>query len=347
MRGKWLLATAGGRATEELVEGSETETFWEALGGKGEYPTVKDMPELCREPQLFHCSNETGSFKVEQLFDFSQADLEEDDIFILDVYTMIFLWIGSEANAQEVAKADELVPLYIEKKGYASETSVVKIKSGSEPALFTCNFLGWDSSKKVAYADPYQAKLAKIQAELAEVEAAEAAAAAETMAASKAAEEKQAQAQAAEEDAAKKKAEADAAAKAAALAAMSGTPKGDYQSPDSLRCPTTTSRGRIFLRASTRRRRSSTSTTLNSRRSSGLRAPSSMRSSRGRRTRSRRRRACSDQRTQQQQSGLHGLNARKFVLFRRTASSSRRVALATGLHQNGSRSPPLVHIEIS
>jgi len=228
---------SGARATEEVAEGSEPDAFWEALGGKAEYTTAKVMPEMSREPQLFHASNETGTFKVTQLFDFSQADLEEDDIYLLDVYTVIFLWIGSESNAQEVAKAEELAPAYLAQKGYAADTTIMKVRSGSEPAMFTANFLGWDSTKVKAYTDPYAAKLAKIRAEAAEAEAAEAAAEAEAAAAAEA-ERAAAAAAEAEAEAAKKAAEEKAAAeKAAAEKAAAESTSSAFKSPMEYRLP--------------------------------------------------------------------------------------------------------------
>eukprot|EP00966_Prymnesium_polylepis_P049517 1146365-Prymnesium_polylepis.1 len=93
------------RSMETIIEGSEPDAFWTPLGGKGEYPSDKVHLDSDREPQLFHCSNETGKFKVEPIFDFAQADLEEDDVFLLDTYTAVFVWLGSECNAVEKQKA--------------------------------------------------------------------------------------------------------------------------------------------------------------------------------------------------------------------------------------------------
>ena len=69
-----------GRALEHVAEGAEPPAFWEALGGKGEYPNAKALPEPSREPMLFCCSNATGGFRLEPVFDFGQADLDEDDV---------------------------------------------------------------------------------------------------------------------------------------------------------------------------------------------------------------------------------------------------------------------------
>jgi len=148
------------RTLELVIEGSEPDAFWEALGGKGEYPSEKVHLDSDREPRLFHCSNETGTFKVEPIFDFAQADLEEDDVFLLDTYTSIFIWLGSECNEVEKSKSAATAKAYIESQKYAADTPIITVKSGSEPPIFTSNFLGWNPSAVKKFVDPYEAKLA-------------------------------------------------------------------------------------------------------------------------------------------------------------------------------------------
>jgi len=150
------------RTLEPLIESAETDAFWEALGGKAEYTSEKVHLDSDREPMLFHASNETGVFKVEPIFDFSQADLEDDDVFLLDTYTSIFLWIGAESNQYEKTKSVETAEAYIAAQGYAADTPIITIKQGAEPPIFTANFLGWSASATKKFVDPYEAKLAAI-----------------------------------------------------------------------------------------------------------------------------------------------------------------------------------------
>ena len=83
------------RAIVILQEGEEPEEFWSPLGGKAEYmelPPGQDMP---KDPRLFWASTATGCFKVEEIDNFKQDDLIDDDVMILDTYTQVFIWIGS------------------------------------------------------------------------------------------------------------------------------------------------------------------------------------------------------------------------------------------------------------
>lgn len=44
---------------------------------------------LAITPRLFECSNQTGRFLATEIPDFNQDDLEEDDVFLLDVWDQV------------------------------------------------------------------------------------------------------------------------------------------------------------------------------------------------------------------------------------------------------------------
>lgn len=99
---------------EPVREGEEPQIFWDALGGKKEYVSVKDEKDDTmdvRPPRLFHCSNDKGYFYAEEVFDFTQDDLEEDDVMILDTFKTAFLWLGKDCNAVE--KKEGLLTLQV------------------------------------------------------------------------------------------------------------------------------------------------------------------------------------------------------------------------------------------
>ena len=106
-----------------------------------------------------------GSFEVEEITDFSQGDLEDDDAYILDCYAIIFVWVGGEASETEKAMVLETAAAYVAIKCYAADTPVVTVAAGAEPRTFTANFLGWNATAIPAYVDPYAAKLAAMKLE--------------------------------------------------------------------------------------------------------------------------------------------------------------------------------------
>ena len=93
------------RDAKIIQEGSEPEQFWKLLGGKTKYTTdttEEDSPAL--SARLFHCSIEPPSTKltVDEIFEFTQDDLNEDDVMVLDTGSdEIFIWLGKTASPEE------------------------------------------------------------------------------------------------------------------------------------------------------------------------------------------------------------------------------------------------------
>uniref|UniRef100_A0A4W5PIF3 Scinderin n=1 Tax=Hucho hucho TaxID=62062 RepID=A0A4W5PIF3_9TELE len=129
--------------TQRIVEGQEPADLWAALGGKKDYQTSERLASksLTQQPRLFACSNKTGRFIIEEVpGEFSQEDLAEDDVMLLDVWDQVFIWIGKDAN--EVERTESTDP-----GGRDKRTSIVTVKQGHEPPTFTGWFLGWDAAR--------------------------------------------------------------------------------------------------------------------------------------------------------------------------------------------------------
>ncbi|KAI4584739.1 hypothetical protein MJG53_006273 [Ovis ammon polii x Ovis aries] len=95
--------------TAVIQEGEEPEEFWNSLGGKKDYQTSPLLESQAEDhpPRLYGCSNKTGRFIIEEVpGEFTQDDLAEDDVMLLDTWEQIFIWIGKDAN--EVEKAESL-----------------------------------------------------------------------------------------------------------------------------------------------------------------------------------------------------------------------------------------------
>ncbi|XP_060629474.2 villin-1 [Anolis sagrei] len=148
--------------TEKVViaEGQEPAEFWVALGGKSQYASSKRLQEetLSIMPRLFECSNQTGTFLATEITNFTQDDLEEDDVFLLDAWDQVFLWIGKDANEAEKEAAAVTAQEYLRTHPVSRDldTPIVIVKQGYEPPTFTGWFLAWDPLKwtdKKSYED--------------------------------------------------------------------------------------------------------------------------------------------------------------------------------------------------
>ncbi|KAM9548536.1 villin-1 isoform 1-T2 [Guaruba guarouba] len=137
--------------TEKLViaEGQEPSEFWLALGGKSQYANSKRLQEENPSvpPRLFECSNKTGTFLATEIVDFTQDDLEENDVYVLDTWDQVFFWIGKGANESEKEAAAVMVQEYLRShpSGRDLDTPIIVVKQGYEPPTFTGWFLAWDA----------------------------------------------------------------------------------------------------------------------------------------------------------------------------------------------------------
>ncbi|NXN33231.1 VILI protein, partial [Nycticryphes semicollaris] len=131
-----------------IAEGQEPAEFWVALGGKSQYANSKRLQEenLSVSPRLFECSNKTGTFLATEIVDFTQDDLEEDEVYLLDIWDQIFFWIGRGAKESEKEAAAVMVQEYLRThpSGRDLDTPIIVVKQGYEPPTFTGWFLAWD-----------------------------------------------------------------------------------------------------------------------------------------------------------------------------------------------------------
>lgn len=147
-----VISLGSDRSFEEIVaEGQEPVEFWELLGGKAPYANDKRLQQvvLDHEPRLFECSNKTGRFIANEITRFTQDDLSEGDVMLLDTWDQLFLWIGKEANEVERKEAVATSREYLRTHpgNRDPDTPIVMIKQGFEPPTFTGWFGAWDPLK--------------------------------------------------------------------------------------------------------------------------------------------------------------------------------------------------------
>ena len=157
-----------GRTVSEVKEGEETEDFWAPLGGKGEYLEFAPGDKPPRPARLFEASTATGAFTVEEVEQFVQDDLCDEDVYLLDTYCQLFIWIGTGATEEEKRKAQDVAKKFITDAtdDRDPDMPIIEVAAGSEPPMFSQHFLGWDNdyAEKHSFKDPYAAKLAAMEA---------------------------------------------------------------------------------------------------------------------------------------------------------------------------------------
>ena len=84
-----------GREPVKIMEGGEPPEFWNSLGGKTEYASGKWLEEVTpsHPPRLFQCSNASGFFAVEEIFDFAQQVLSS--LTVANSTTLVDLHVTS------------------------------------------------------------------------------------------------------------------------------------------------------------------------------------------------------------------------------------------------------------
>jgi hypothetical protein len=138
-------------AAIELEEGAESDEFWAAVGGKGDY--VSTAYEMIRpasfEPMLFEVSNKSGYMHMTPIPAFTQQCLFEFDVYVLDVFSQIFIWIGKKSNKFEKNGAYKKTDQYIAalKDGRTKDKIVIsEVEPGHESPFFKIQFPSWSSS---------------------------------------------------------------------------------------------------------------------------------------------------------------------------------------------------------
>lgn len=138
------LASAGASyQVENIKEDSEPKLFWDTLGGNAEYAKNFDLE---RKRRFFFCTDRTSVFKVNEIEDFIQDDLQERGVVMLDGYVEIFLWVGAKATQKEKDMALQTAEDYIREAddGRPSNCPLYRVNANEEPNTFYVYFQGWD-----------------------------------------------------------------------------------------------------------------------------------------------------------------------------------------------------------
>ena len=106
---------------------------------------------------MFICSyNTVGEFHVREQPRFTQRDLKDDAVVILDTVQRLFVWRGERSSLSKREQALDAAKKYHEAHGVAEE--IIEVDAGAEPAAFKAAFHAWKGVVK-AFSDPYAERL--------------------------------------------------------------------------------------------------------------------------------------------------------------------------------------------
>ncbi|EOA28874.1 hypothetical protein CARUB_v10025119mg [Capsella rubella] len=146
-----------GITLKHAKEGTESSTFWFALGGKQNFTSKKASSETIRDPHLFSFSYNR------EIYNFAQDDLLTEDVYLLDTHAEVFVWVGHCVDPKEKQTVFEIGQKYIDLagslEGLSPKVPLYRINEGNEPCFFTTYF-SWDSTKAIVQGNSFQKKAA-------------------------------------------------------------------------------------------------------------------------------------------------------------------------------------------
>jgi len=133
---------------------AESRKFWTLLGCEdGKQPDSLPDTSAYKQKQkemeaaydshenvMFHITDENGELEINEVqkgkLDKSMLDKEHDDVLIIDVGRVVFIWVGKGANTNEIKNAMVHAQKYLAKTGRPMHTKCVRVIDGAEPSDF-------------------------------------------------------------------------------------------------------------------------------------------------------------------------------------------------------------------
>jgi len=131
--------------------GEHVDAFWGYFGG-AEPAELPETPARVAKKQeeeevqaahvnkMFHVTDENGAMEINEVqsgvLDRAILAQEDDDVLIIDVGRVVFVWIGSSANREELRSAMTHATQYLADNGRPMWTPVERVLSGREPSHF-------------------------------------------------------------------------------------------------------------------------------------------------------------------------------------------------------------------
>lgn len=131
---------------EIVLEGRENSRLQSILGAYCDYPLEFPKPKLERRtPNLVLC-HLTSPISFEDIVEFQKEDLTSEDVFFLDTFDQIYIWVGKNIDDEDRQMLSFLPQKYIEEDAAArclEDISVWIVTQNHEPETFVKYFRDW------------------------------------------------------------------------------------------------------------------------------------------------------------------------------------------------------------
>ena len=131
---------------EVVLEGRENSRLQNILGAKCDYPLEFPKPKLERRPPNLVLCHHNSHISFEDIVDFEKEDLSSDDIYFLDTFDQIYIWVGHNIEDDDKKKISYLILKYIEDDTAArciEDVSIWIVSQSHEPETFIKHFRNW------------------------------------------------------------------------------------------------------------------------------------------------------------------------------------------------------------
>lgn len=132
---------------EEGEKSADATEFWKLLGGEGPVKTAAEggsdeEAEKSSIKKLFRLSDASGKFEFTEVASgtVKKSQLDTNDVFIFDIGSEVFAWIGLKASKEERKRALGFAQDYLGKYGRPIWLPIVRILEGGENEVFEQSF---------------------------------------------------------------------------------------------------------------------------------------------------------------------------------------------------------------
>jgi len=131
-----------GRPKSKVLDGLEDDdTFWKTLGStKPEKDSelaeaTSDKVTVEAKKVMNEVSDKTGELKMTQV-DFGKDSLKTEEVFIVDMGTVVYAWIGKGASKEERSNGLKFANDYLVSNKMPFSTPIIRVMEGAEPSSF-------------------------------------------------------------------------------------------------------------------------------------------------------------------------------------------------------------------